>query len=293
MNEPASAKAPISIVLPAKNEATSLERLLPMIWEFAPNAEVLVIDDGSNDDTAEVARRHGAIVASHPYSLGNGAAVKTGLRTAKCDIVICMDADGQHRAQDIITLHNALTPGVDMVVGARTGDAQASLWRGIANRIYNRFAGWVVGHTIPDLTSGMRLIRRQKAMEFIHLLPNGFSYPTTLTIAFFRAGYIVKYENIAVEQRKGKSHISPMTDGLRFLLIIFKIGSLYSPLKIFFPTSLFLFLFGISYYLFTYLTEGRFTNMGALLLLTSLMTFLIGLVSEQITALMYQPRQKE
>lgn len=282
----------VSIILPCKDEATSLPALLPELRECFPDAEIMVIDDGSTDDSGGIARTHGVSVLRHPYSLGNGAAIKSGLRVATNEIVVCMDADGQHDPKSITSLLEGIEEGFDMVVGARQSDGQANVGRSLANRFYNWFAGLMVGHSVKDLTSGMRAFRKNKALAYIHLLPNGFSYPTTLTMAFFRAGYSIKYVPITVDSRNGKSHISPVKDGIRFFIIIFKIGTLYSPLKIFFPMSVFLFLIGLGYYLITYMTMGRFTNMGALLFLSSVIVFLMGLISEQITALLYQPKER-
>ncbi|WP_459867822.1 glycosyltransferase family 2 protein [Endothiovibrio diazotrophicus] len=282
------AVAQLSVILPAKNEARGLAEVLPRLRELYPEAQVIVVDDGSDDDTAEVARRYGAEVVSHPYGMGNGAAVKNGARAARGERLLFMDADGQHRPEEIARLLAKYDEGYRMVVGARAATAQASLGRSLANRLYNRLASWMVGHPVADLTSGMRLVSARHFREFLHLLPNGFSYPTTCTMAFFRAGYPVAYLPVAVEQRIGKSHIRILRDGTRFLLIIFKIGSLYSPLKLFFPVSFGLFSAGLSYYIYTYLTSGRFTNMGALLFIVSIVVFMIGLVSEQITALMYR-----
>lgn len=282
----------ITIVLPAKNEAEGLAGTLPALQKHQPGARILVVDDGSTDNTPGICRSHGVESIRHPYAMGNGAAIKAGIRAARTEIVICMDADGQHRAEDVAPLVEKLSEGYEMVVGARASSAQASPWRRLANGIYNRFAAWMVGHPVADLTSGMRAVRRERALEFLHLLPNGFSYPTTLTMAFFRAGYAVRYEPIQALQRKGKSHISPLRDGIRFLLIIFKVGTLYSPLKIFFPMSVVFFLTGFVYYLTTYFTMGRFTNMGALLFLTSIIVFLMGLISEQITSLLYQSKSR-
>lgn len=283
----------LTILLPCKNEGASLAHVLIDLTRTAPQAEVLVVDDGSSDDSVQVARRHGARVISHRYSMGNGAAIKTGLRHATGDVVVCMDVDGQHDSKFITNLLEGIEEGFDMVVGARQSGGQANVGRSLANRFYNWFAGMMVGHTVEDLTSGMRAFRKNEALAYIHLLPNGFSYPTTLTMAFFRAGYSIKYVPIAVGSRDGKSHISPIKDGVRFFIIIFKIGTLYSPLKIFFPSSLILFAAGLAYYYFTYTTQGRFTNMGALLFLSSLIVFLLGLVSEQITALTYQFSEKK
>ena len=279
----------ISIVLPAKNESDGLQRFLPALRARHPMAEIIVVDDGSSDDTGEQAQRAGAVVLSNPYSMGNGASIKRGARSAKGEILVFMDADGQHRPEDIEKLLSALDEGYDMVVGARNRNGQASFGRGLANGLYNRLASWMTGHRIDDLTSGFRAVRADKFREFLHLLPNGFSYPTTSTMAFFRSGYPVKYVPVEVLQRIGtQSHIRPLQDGVRFLLIIFKIATLFSPVKLFAPTALMFFLTGLGYYAYTFLTEGRLTNMSTLLFSASVIIFLIGLISEQITALMYR-----
>ncbi len=211
---------------------------------------------------------------------------------AGSDTLVFMDGDGQHNPDDIAKLLKKLRMGFDMVVGARNTGSHASIGRLAANQFYNRLASFMVNHNVEDLTSGFRVVRADKFKEFLYLLPNGFSYPTTSTMAFFRAGYTVAYEPITVAKREGKSHIQPIKDGIRFLLIIFKIGSLYSPLKLFVPISFTFFLIGVIYYLYTFLSIGRFTNMSALLVSTSVIIFLIGLVSEQITQLMYSNRSQ-
>ena len=282
----------VSIVIPAKNESASLAAVLQDIESHVHPFEVIVVNDGSTDATADIARGCGARVVSHPYSMGNGAAIKSGIRAARGDVVVFMDADGQHRPEDIPVLLAKLESGYDMVVGSRNSKGQASVGRLAANTLYNRLASWMTGQTVEDLTSGFRAVKCELLGEFIHLLPNGFSYPTTLTMAFFRAGYAVSYEPITVVQRIGKSHIQPLRDGLRFLLIIFKIGTLHSPLKLFAPISAVFFLLGLFYYMYTYIGDGRFTNMGVLLFTTALLVFLIGLVSEQITNLYYMVRQQ-
>jgi glycosyltransferase involved in cell wall biosynthesis len=226
--------------------------------------------------------------------MGNGAAIKRGARAATGEVIVFMDADGQHDPAHIPELLARLEAGYDMVVGARDGRGQASIGRGLANRLYNRLASWMTNHDVKDLTSGFRVVRAERFREFIHLLPNGFSYPTTSTMAFFRSAYPVDYVSIRVDKRVGTaSHIRPLKDGVRFLLIIFKIATLYSPLKLFLPTSAVFFLTALGYYAFTYLTIGRFTNMSMLLFSASVIIFLIGLVSEQITALSYQRRPGE
>lgn len=281
----------VSIVLPAKNEAEGLRRTLPRLAECQPGAEIIVVDDGSTDETADVARAHGAAVLSAPYSMGNGAAIKRGARAATGEIIVFMDADGQHDPAHIASLLTRMDEGFDMVVGARDASGQASVGRSAANGFYNRLASWMTGHRIADLTSGFRAVRAAKFREFIHLLPNGFSYPTTSTMAFFRSAYPVAYVPIPVAKRVGKSHIKPMRDGVRFLLIIFKIATLYSPVKLFAPTALAFFLTGLGYYGYTFLTQARFTNMSVLLFSAAVIVFLIGLVSEQITALLYHEKR--
>ena len=278
-----------SVILPAKNESEGLRRTLPRLLEVLPGAEIIVVDDGSTDDTAAIAAEHGARVVSSPYSMGNGAAVKRGARAATRDVLVFMDADGQHDPAHIPGLLARLAEGYDMVVAARDGSGQASLGRGLANRFYNRLASWMTGHRVRDLTSGVRVVRAERFVEFLHLLPNGFSYPTTSTMAFFRSAYPVAYVPVRVDARVGTgSHIRPLKDGIRFLLIIFKIATLYSPLKLFAPVGAGFFLLGAGYYTWTFIAHGRFTNMSALLLSAAVIVFLIGLVSEQITSLIYR-----
>jgi glycosyltransferase involved in cell wall biosynthesis len=279
----------LTIILPAKNEARSLENLLPQLKQQMPDAEIIVIDDGSTDDTIKVCKSNQVRVISHPYSKGNGAAIKTGARAASGEVLIFMDADGQHVPSNIPDLLKKLNEGFDMVVGARRSGSHAGTHRAVANDLFSRFASWMVMQPIADLTSGFRVVRTKKFRQFLYLLPNGFSYPTTITMSFFRAGYSVAYVPINAPRRNGgASHISPFKDGIRFLLIIIKIGTLFSPLKLFLPISTSFFLTGIAYYLYTYFTSGRFTNMGALLFISSILTFLIGIVSEQISALHYK-----
>lgn len=278
----------ISIILPAKNEAAAIGATVSSIRQHYPDAEVIVVNDGSTDSTAVIAQLAGAKVVHHPYSKGNGAAIKSGARAARGDIFVFMDADGQHDPADIPRLLVKLEEGHDMVVGARQKGSQASMGRGLANGLYNRLASWMTGHRVADLTSGFRAVRAGKFREFLYLLPNGFSYPTTSTMAFFRAGYSVAYVPIHAARRIGKSHIRLLRDGSRFLLIIFKIGTLYSPLKIFAPVALAMFVLASGWYGYTLQSSGRFTNMSALLYSGAVMVFLMGLISEQITALMYK-----
>ncbi len=277
----------ISIVIPAKNEQAGLEKILPELGELYPDYNIIVVDDGSNDRTEQLCKSNNVTVVRHPYSKGNGASIKTGARAADSDILVFMDADGQHKPEDVRRLLDKMNEGFDMVVGARSASSQASVGRLCANTFYNWFASLIVGQKIDDLTSGYRAVKSRYFREFLYLLPNGFSYPTTCTMAFFRSGYSVGYIPVEVEKRIGRSHIRWLRDGTRFLLILFKIGTLYSPLKIFLPVSLISFGTGVCYYLFTYITAGRFTNMSALLFTTSVIIFLMGLISEQITSLLY------
>lgn len=283
----------LSIILPAKNEAASLQNLLAQIRKLYAQAEIVVVDDGSNDATVQTCAPYQVRLIRHPYSMGNGAAIKTGARAASGKILVFLDADNQHRPEDIPKLIAKLDEGYDMVVGARRNTTHASMGRWWANSFYNRLASWMVGQRIEDLTSGFRAVRADRFRKFLYLLPNGFSYPTTITMAFFRAGYPVGYMPIDAQRRQGKSHIRPVRDGMRFLLIIFRIGTLYSPLKLFVPFSLAFFVTALLYYLYTYISAGRFTTMTAMLFSTSVLIFLIGLVSEQITNLLYSHTNRE
>jgi glycosyltransferase involved in cell wall biosynthesis len=278
----------LSVVIPARNEAGPLAALLPAVREVVPDAEIIVVNDGSSDGTPQVAEQHGARVISHPYPMGNGAAIKSGARAARGKIIVFMDGDGQHLAEDIPHLLEKIDAGYDMAVGARVRGSHAGVHRAVANDVFSRFASWMVMQNIDDLTSGFRAVRAGMFRQFLYLLPNGFSYPTTITMSFFRAGYGVAYVPIHAQERQGKSHIRPLRDGVRFLLIIIKIGTLYSPQKLFLPISASFFLTGLGYYFYTYLASGRLTNMSVLLFIAAILTFLIGIVSEQISALHYK-----
>lgn len=278
----------ISVILPCKNEAANLECLLPKLLKAMPEAEILVVNDGSTDGSREVAEDCGARCVSHPYNMGNGAAIKTGARHAKGSTLVFMDSDGQHNPDDIRRLLEKLDQGYDMVVGAREPGSHASLARRIANFSYNRLASLMTGFRILDLTSGFRAVRARHFHKFIYLLPNTFSYPTTITMAFFRSGLPVGYIPIKTASRGGTSHIHIMKDGVRFFVIILKIGALFSPMRLFLPLATTLFLVGAVYYGYTFFTAHRFTNMSALLMLTSILTLLIGIISEQISSLHYK-----
>lgn len=278
----------ISVIIPAKNEALAIAEVVEKVFVVFPDSEVIVVDDGSEDGTAALAEQSGATVIRHPYSKGNGAAIKTGAREAHGDVLVFMDGDGQHSPEDARRLISRLGEGFDMVVGARKRGSQASWGRGVANWFYNALASYMTGQRVMDLTSGFRAVRADRFRQFLYLLPNGFSYPTTSTMAFFRAGYSVCYEPIHASKRQGNSHIKLLQDGLRFLLIIFKVGTLYSPLKLFFPIAFFHALAGGLYYAYTYYLDERLSIATVFMLTAGTTIFLIGLVSEQITALMYK-----
>jgi glycosyltransferase involved in cell wall biosynthesis len=278
----------LSVVLPARNEGKTLTTLLPELVRLLPGAEIIVVNDGSLDSTELICHQHNIKVISHPYPMGNGAAIKSGIRSAVGEVLILMDADGQHQVGDIPRLLDKFNQGYDMVVGARMEGSHAGLHRAVANDVFSRFASWMVNQKVEDLTSGFRVVNAKKIRQFLYLLPNGFSYPTTSTMCFFRAGYAVAYEPIHTPKRIGESHIKPIRDGVRFLLIIIKIGTLFSPLKLFLPISLGFLFAGFSYYIYTFISYARFTNMSALLLTTGVLVFLIGLISEQITAITFK-----
>lgn len=276
----------ISVVIPAHNEESVLPGLIHKIKEHLPHAEIIVVDDGSTDTSAEKARQAGANVISHPYKIGNGAAIKTGMRHADGETVVFMDGDGQHDPSDLPALL-AHTDQYDMIVGARSRKAHANIFRLLANVLYNFLASYVTKFAIKDLTSGYRVVKKEIALRYLCLLPNTFSYPTTITLAFLRNGRSIHYLPINVHKRIGTSKIRLLHDGFRFLLIIIKITTLYSPLHIFLPTSALLFLLGSANYVYWFVTEGRFTNMSAMCMLSAIMIFLMGLISEQITQLRY------
>ena len=280
----------ISIIIPVFNEAGKLQELLNNIRALRlANSEIIVIDDGSTDGSADAAMAGGANVIRHPYNIGNGAAIKSGIRAARGRFLVFMDGDGQHRPEDIPKLI-AESRNYRMVVGARAKGSKRRFHRYAANVVYNLFASYVTRFKVKDLTSGFRLLSRFDAVRFIDLLPNTFSYPTTLTLAFLRSGLTVKYVPIQTLYRAGQSKISLVTDGVRFLLIITKIATLFSPFRVFLPVSLFFFFCGIANYAYTFVTQHRFTNMSVFLLTTAVIIFMLGLISEQI-ALLRMERQ--
>jgi glycosyltransferase involved in cell wall biosynthesis len=274
----------VSVLIPAYNEAGAIGPVIQAALRVPEVLEVIVADDHSTDGTAETAEAAGARVISHPYNIGNGAAVKTAARHARGRAFVTMDADGQHKPEDIPRLLEYIDR-FDMVVGARASESDSSKHRDLANFVYNRFASYMTQFRVEDLTSGFRAVRRDVFLKFLPLLPNTFSYPTTLTLSLLRSGHTVKYVPIVAPRRTGKSKIKIFRDGARFFLILIKIGTLFSPMRVFLPVSVLLFLLGLINYVFTYVSKGRFTNMSALLFSTSVIVFMMGLVSEQIAGL--------
>jgi glycosyltransferase involved in cell wall biosynthesis len=281
-----AAPGSVSIVIPAMNEAEAIGGVVAALLAAAPWREVLVVDDGSEDGTAERAARAGARVIRHPYNKGNGAAVKTGIREASGEFLLIVDADGQHRPEDASRLAARLGE-YDLVVGARSAGTQATTARRGGNAVLNRLASYLTGRPIPDLTSGFRGARRDCLREFIHLLPNGFSTPTTTTLAFIKAGYNVAFEPVHACPRLGRSKIRFARDGAKFFLILLKIVTLFSPLRVFVPISGFAFAAGTVYGAANILLYGRIPNGAVLLILFAVIVFLVGLVSEQISSLRF------
>lgn len=280
-----------SVIVPAFNEALSIRQLVGDLQAAASWHEVLVVDDGSSDDTGAQAGAAGARVIRHPYNKGNGAAVKSGIRQASGTFVLIVDGDGQHRPTDAVRLISQLNE-YDLVVGARSTATQATASRRWGNSLLNSLASYLTERPIPDLTSGFRAARRDCLLEFLHLIPNGFSTPTTTTLAFLKAGYSVQFVPVEAAVRQGVSKIRLGPDGAKFLLILLKLITIFSPLRIFVPVSLATFTLGAAYAVWTIATQSHVTNSSVLLILLSVVMFLIGLVSEQIASLRFErPRE--
>lgn len=277
----------VSVVIPVYNEADVIGRVLAELVETDQIDEIIVVNDGSSDESAAVVSQYSEVkLINHPHNLGNGAAVKTGIRAVSGEYVLLMDGDGQHPPADIPRLL-AYAGHYDMVVGARTRDSDSQWHRNLANRLFSAYASYIVSYPVPDLTSGFRLVRTRLARNFLYLLPNTFSYPSTLTIAFFRAGFSVKYVPFAAPARTGKSKIKLLRDGLRFMLTVTRLATFFVPLKIFIPASLAFMLLGGGYLTGVLALEGRFSGMGGLVVLIGVFVFLLGLISEQIALLRY------
>ena len=280
----------ISIIIPIYNEADNIGSLVAKIMNRYVDAEVIVVNDGSTDDTKTVAENAGAKVYSHPYNIGNGAAIKSGIRIASGTILVFMDGDLQHDPEDIGEMLKYF-PDYDMVVGARSAGDQTSWGRAFGNMVYNWLASYVAKFYVQDLTSGFRAVKSYVAKNFLNLLPNTYSYPSTLTLSVLRNGFSLKYIPIEVQKRKtGKSNISIFKDGVRFFMIITRICTLYSPMRIFLPVSFGMFFLGLVNYFFTFISQGRFTNMSALLFTTSIIIFMMGLISDQICQMRFERR---
>ena len=279
-----------SVIVPAFNEGEAIGAVVGALRSGAPWHEVIVVDDGSSDDTGARAAEAGAIVVRHPYNKGNGAAVKSGVRRATGTHVLIVDGDGQHRPADAARLVAKLGD-YDLVIGARSKATQATHARRFGNAALNWLAGYLTERPIPDLTSGFRAADRARLLEFLHLLPNGFSTPTTTTMAFIKAGYSVAFEPIEAEQRLGKSKIRLARDGAKFFLILLKMITIFSPLRVFVPVSLVTFATGSLYAGWTIYRESHVTNSSVLLIMLAVVIFLVGLVSEQISALRFESRQ--
>ena len=280
----------VSIVIPAYNEADAIAPIVSLLRSTAPWHEIIVVDDGSADATSAQAALAGARVVRHPYNKGNGAAVKSGIRAATGEFVLVIDGDGQHGPEDALRIVDRLGE-YDLVIGARSVQTQATHARRFGNAALNGLASYLTGREIPDLTSGFRAARREHLREFLHLLPNGFSTPTTTTLAFIKAGYNVAFEPIEARARVGQSKIRFARDGAKFLMIILKIVTLFSPLRVFLPISLASFLLGLGYLIVNLVTHAKIPNGAVLLILFSVIVFLVGLVSEQIAALRFEGRQ--
>jgi glycosyltransferase involved in cell wall biosynthesis len=282
--------AAVSVLIPAFNEGRIIGEVVTALRAAAPWHEVIVVDDGSSDETASAAALAGAQVVRHPYNKGNGAAVKSGLRAARGEFVAIADGDGQHGPEELLRLVGHLGP-YDLVVGARDASHQAGRRRRLGNAALNWLASYLTERPIPDLTSGLRVARRAQLLEFQHLLPNGFSTPTTTTLAFIKAGYNVLFEPVHVRPRVGTSKIRLARDGARFFLILIKVITIFSPLRVFVPLSLASFLVGVAYGLWTVAQQSRIPNGAVLLLMFSVIVFLVGLVSEQIATLRFEGRR--
>jgi glycosyltransferase involved in cell wall biosynthesis len=280
----------VSVVIPAFNEGGVIAEVVRDLRAAAEWHEILVVDDGSTDDTASHAESAGARVITQPYNKGNGAAVKAGIRAATGEYMLIVDGDGQHKPSDAVRLVSKLGR-YDLVVGARSAATQAGPARRAGNAALNWLAGYLAGCAIPDLTSGFRGARLRYLRELIFLLPNGFSTPTTTTMAFIKAGHSVHFEPIEARQRTGQSKIRLGSDGVKFLIILLRVITIYSPMRIFLPVAAVSFALGVVYAAWTIATQMHIANSSVLLIMFGVVVFLVGLVSEQISAHRFDGRK--
>ena len=277
-------KSDITIVIPAYNEEKGIGNVLLNLKKLVSDYQLLVIDDGSTDNTFEIVKNSGVNVVCHKYNKGYGAALKTGLRNAKTSVVLYIDADGQHNPEDIDRIAEHIDE-YDMVVGARTKKSTVSLLRRPGKKILSITANYLSGHQIPDLNSGFRAIKKNKAMEFMHILPNTFSFTTTITLAFLKSGYDVKYVPIQTIDRVGTSKIKPFRDGFRFIMLIVRTITLFDPLKVFLPISIALFTIGMVYGLYTLISALNISDASVIMITASILIFFFGLLADQISSI--------
>ena len=277
----------VSIIIPAYQEEEAIGQVVANVLRVARELgcpyEVLVVDDGSTDNTGGAARYAGAQVLVHPYNRGYGAALKTGIRAATSRTVLFLDADGQHDPEDIRCLL-AERKVYDMVVGARRRSQGAPLWRKPGKLFLGWLANNLTGRNIPDLKSGFRAIAREMALRFLPIMPDGFSFSTTSTIAAFRGGYKVQYIPIQVAHRVGKSTVT-MIDGFKTIMLIIRIVTLFAPLRVFLPVSAATFVLGVGFVIQGYLSAGAASIKGIMVILASILFFLFGILVDQVTAI--------
>lgn len=282
----AKSKSKVSVILPAYNEEENIGQLVNRIKKLKEVDEVVVVDDGSTDRTAEKAKEAGAFVVKHPYNVGNGASIKTGGFRAKGNILVFMDADGQHPPEAILEMLEFIGE-YDMVVASRTPESDVSRFRALGNWFLKKIAEFLSEQEIPDLTSGFRVIKRERFEEFAHLLPQRYSYPTTLTLSMISSSYFVKFLPVKEIKRReaGRSGISPFRDGLRFFQIILRIIMLFNPQKIFIPVGVFFLLGGIGFGLYSIFSQGNLQESAVLLVTIGIFSLLFGLLADQIAHL--------
>lgn len=284
----------ISIIIPAYNEEKSIESLIKNVKTLDIDKEIIVVNDGSTDDTEKIIKNISDIkTILHPYNKGNGAAVKTGILASSNENIIIIDADGQHNPEDVVKLIEELD-NYDLVVGARTIDSDTEGIRDLGNYIFKKLGSYLTGIKIPDMTSGFRAFKKQHILRFFNLYPNGFSFPTTSTMCFLTTGLNVKFISIKSKKRaKGSiSKIKPLRDGFKFILIILRIIML-NPLKIFLTAGGFFFFVGILWSFKTILNTGGFSAGGLLFLISGINLIFFGFIFDQIVALRKDFIQKD